>query len=390
MKILIVLPRFPFPLEKGDKLRAFHQIRCLSEENEIYLCALSHNKVNDIYYDNLQPYCKEIRVFKLGKVSGALRALRNFFSIRSLQIGYWDSKCVRRKIRNYAAEIKPDVVYAQMVRTMGYISRMPYPKVLDYQDALSMNIERNMLKYRGLHYFILHYEFKMLRSAEYRACSLFDALTIISKPDAEAIPQRGHTHIDIIPNGVDFDYFRPLDIDKQYDIVFCGNMQYAPNIDASQFLIREIMPLVWKKHPEATVLLAGATPKAAVRKLAGPRVKITGWVDDIRQCYAHSRVFVAPMRIGSGMQNKLLEAMAIGTPCVTTELANASIGTKNGSEVLVGNTAESLADAIVQLLDDETKRCTIADNANRFVHEHFSWESECKALQKVFERVVNK
>ena len=109
MKILVILPRFPYPLEKGDKLRAYHQIRTLSVNNEVYLFALSHDRVEDMSIKEMRRYCKEIRVARLSKVGGALRVVRNLFGVRSLQIGYWDNGKARRELRQFEEQVKPDV-----------------------------------------------------------------------------------------------------------------------------------------------------------------------------------------------------------------------------------------------------------------------------------------
>ena len=388
MKILVILPRFPYPLEKGDKLRAYHQIRTLSANNEVYLFTLSHDRVEDMSVKEMRRYCKDIRIAHLSKFKGALRVIRNFFGARSLQIGYWDSSKARKQLRQFEAEVNPDVVYAQMIRTIKYAAHSQYPKVMDFQDALSMNYERRMQNYKGLHYFVLHYEFKMMRSAEYNACGIFDGLTIISDTDSQAIPQHKDTEIAVIRNGVDFDYFHQMDMEKRYEVVFCGNMQYKPNIDASRYLVNEVMPIVWRTHPNARVVLAGATPKASVRQLASDRVKVTGSVIDIRPFYAQSKVFVAPMRIGSGLQNKLLEAMSMGIPCVTTPLANDSLGATDGSEVLLGRDAGQLAAAIIRMLDNEALRLSIADNARQFVRQHFSWEATGQQLESVLKKAI--
>lgn len=396
MKILIVLPRFPYPLEKGDKLRAFNQIRQLSATNSIYLFALSHHAVSDTDMAYMKRYCQSIELCRLSRLGGALRALRNLFSGRSLQLGYWSGKRAERLYRRYEESVRPDVVYAQMVRTAFLVESSPRPKVLDYQDALSLNFLRRMEGRRGLSYFLLHYEFKMLRSAEYSATTTFDRLTVISSADRDAIPHRHTTHIDIVPNGVDLDYFNPQfsTPNPQHptpnSIVFCGNMQYTPNVQASNYLVREVMPLVWERYPDATLVLAGATPSASVRRLASRRVIVTGTVDDIRTYYASSMVFVAPMLSGTGMQNKILEAMAIGTPCVTTSLAASPIGATVGTHLLVGDNNEELAQAIITLLSDPRLRERMADNALHFVRDNFSWQSACQTLSSVLVDVASK
>ena len=175
-----------------------------------------------------------------------------------------------------------------------------------------------------------------------------------------------------------------MDTEKSYDVVFCGNMQYKPNVDASRFLVNNIMPIVWKRYPQTRVMLAGATPKPSVRQLAGNRVTVTGSVDDIRPCYAQSRIFIAPMRLGSGLQNKLLEAMSMGIPCITTPIANDSLHATDHHEVLIGTDAQQLADCIIQLLENPDLCKQLADNASVFVRQNFSWEASGLQLESIF------
>jgi len=393
MKILVVLPRFPWPLDKGDKLRAYHQVVELSKRHEIYLFAVSHRRVEPEHVKALEPYCRQIRAVRLNRLVCGFNILRNWFSSKSLQMGYWNTKRSKRACKAFAREVRPDVVYSQMVRTMPLVARLPYPKVMDFQDALSMNTERRMEQSRGLWHYLLHFEFKMLRSSEYKAFSVFDALTIISEVDSEAIPHKKNGEIHIVPNGVDFDYFsshassRYPALDSRFSVCFCGNMAYAPNVDAARYLVNDVMPLVWSRIPSATLLLAGADPKPSVRALASRLVTVSGRLDDIRGAYASSQIFVAPMRLGSGLQNKLLEAMAMGVPCVTTPIANTPLGAADGREILVGDTPGALAEAIVRLLESQSLREDIASAGNRFVTAHYSWSSAVEPLENILHAV---
>ena len=390
MKILVVLPRFPYPLEKGDKLRAFNLIKELSRRNEVILFCVSHTKVLPEHIEHLRPYCSVIKVVSSPRLVNYKNVLRNFIYTKSLQIGYWDSRKARRACRRLEQEVKPDVIFSQMVRTMPLVSRSVLPKVMDFQDALSMNIERRMEQARGLWRYILHFEFKMLRSSEYNSFKIFDDLTIISEVDSEAIPHKKSGDIHVIPNGVDFDYFKPIERVKEYDIVFCGNMRYEPNIRAAQYLAKQVMPLVWESFPEAKLLLAGANPKYNVSHLANDRITVTGPVEDIRECYASARIFAAPMQTGSGLQNKLLEAMAMQKPCVTTSLANAALGATSGDQLFVGDSKEDLAHWICLLLGTEDVRTRIAEEGNRFVRERYSWSAAVQPLEELFHAVVAK
>jgi glycosyltransferase involved in cell wall biosynthesis len=161
-------------------------------------------------------------------------------------------------------------------------------------------------------------------------------------------------------------------------------MGYPPNIDAARFIAEEIFPLVLKKFPKATLLLAGANPHAKVRELQSTNITVTGWLPDIRESYATSRIFIAPMRIGTGLQNKLLEAMAMELPCITSRLANQALGAKENKEILVGTTANDYANHIIRLLQDKNNAEILAENGHAFVKREFSWEGSTAGLEELF------
>jgi len=393
MKILVLAPRFPYPLDKGDKLRLYNQIVQLSQRHEIYLFALSHKGVGEQQLQALRPYCKDIKVGRLHPVATSMGVLLSFLKGNPLQLGWWSSCRLRKDFASFHNRVKPDVVYCQMVRTIPVASAVSGCKVLDFQDALSLNIHRRLTQTHGLLRPVLNYEYRALQRIEQQSLSMFDATTIISEPDRDvilnnnAITQSRNNTIDIVPNGVDFDFFTNKHINEPTDrhsIVFCGNMAYAPNVDAARYLVEDVMPIVWEKMPQATVLLAGADPKPAVRALASERVAVSGRLPDIRTAYASSQLFVAPMRIGSGLQNKLLEAMSMGLPCVTTSIANKPLGATSGEQILVGDTPAVLADNIVQLLVSEQLRYGIAAAGNSFVHQRYGWSAAVEPLERIF------
>ena len=389
MKILVVLPRFPHPLDKGDKLRAFHQIRCLSKTNDVYLFCTSHSWVNDEDFNAVKDICKDIEVVHPNKIVSAWNVVKAAFSARSLQVAYWTSKKTVKKFRKFEKKIQPDVLYCQMIRTMKWVGKSPTPKVLDFQDALSKNIERRMYHAGWFWRKVLHFEFKMVRSCEYDAFDIFDAFTIISETDKELIPHRRSNEIVVVPNGIDTEYFAPQEIAKKYDVVFCGNMNYPPNIDAARHLVKDIMPKVWEKHPEAHMLISGTNPAKEVKHLADERVTVTGWVDDIRNSYAQSKVFVAPMRMGSGMQNKLLEAMTMGLPCVTSKIASDALGIEADKHLIIGENSDDFAQKVVALLDNENYRAELGSEGNRFVCDKFNWERYNEILENALSNALN-
>ncbi len=383
MRIFVLLSRIPWPLEKGDKLRAFHQIRCLSKSNEIILCALNTDSSADKQkaFRALQPYCKSVNFIDLSKTAIVLNLLLAWISGKPLQTGYFYSHSAHKRINQLIKHHQPDIIYGQLLRVAEYIRYHKLPKVLDYQDVFSMGMHRRMLLASFFMKPFFKMEFKRLANYEAAVFDDFDLKTIISLPDRDLIQHTHKEEIIVIPNGVDHDYFIPRQMDKKYDVVFTGNMAYPPNVNAAVFLSQVIMPMVWKENPEAKLLIAGATPDRSVVNLANERIYVSGWMDDIRHAYAGSRVFVAPMQMGTGLQNKLLEAMSMQIPCVTTPLANDSLKAINEEHILVGETAAELSKAIIRLLTNPSFSDTIALNGHRFVNDFYNWESATARLE---------
>ena len=382
MKIFVLLPRIPWPLEKGDKLRAFNQIKQLAKNNEVILCALNDKKVNkENAFKALQPYCKSVNFIDLGKVSILFNLAMAFFKGIPIQCGYFYNKRAHKKIRKLIEKHQPDMLFGQLLRVAEYIRKEKTAKTIDYQDVFSMGMKR---RYEIAPFYlkpIFNMEYKRLRRYEHDIFNDFDVKTIISIPDRIHIDHPKKDEILIVPNGVDHEYYTPRESEKKYDIVFTGNMAYAPNVNAVEYLSNQILPIVWEKLPDAKLYVAGATPDPRVKKVASDKIIISGWIDDMRDAYAQSKIFIAPMRIGTGLQNKLLEAMSMRLPCITTTLANNSLHAEENKEILVGNNEQELAQHIITLLTDKEKADTLAQNGYDFVHRVYDWGMATKIME---------
>ena len=381
MKIFVLLPRFPYPLEKGDKLRAYNQLKYLSKNHEIHLCALSDIAIENKHLKPVESFCASVHIVKLNRFSITLNLICAFFSGKPLQVGYFFNRKAKKKIHHLIAEIKPDHIYCQLIRVAEYLKDIDIPKTLDYQDVFSKGVERRIQKSPFYWKPVLRMEYKRLLKYEHEAFSWFSNKTIISKPDRDFIPHPDKDKIEIVINGVDTDFFKPMTIEKEYDLVFIGNMGYPPNVNASEYLVKEILPIVQKTNPNIKLMLAGASPHHTVLALKGENVHVTGWVEDIRECYAKAKIFIAPMQIGTGLQNKLLEAMAMKIPSITSPLANFALEAKDGIEILVGNSPQKYADLIIQLLENDDQRKSIANNGYLFVHRNYNWDAATKKLE---------
>lgn len=380
---MILLSRIPYPLEKGDKLRAFNQIRYLSEKHEIILCALSDTRIDHKAYQILEEYCSSVNFFRLYKPGIFFNILRAFFNGKPFQTGYFYNRSIKKKILRLIQEHKPDHVFCQLIRTAEYIADLNISKTIDYQDAFSKGIERRMTEIPFFIRPVFRMEYKRLVSYERDVFDKFDNSLIISQADRDCIQHREKNKITIVPNGVDHEFFKPMIREKKYDLLFTGNMSYPPNISSVEYIIDKILPLLLKSNPGIRLLIAGASPVRHVRNYSSSDVTVTGWVDDIRECYAESRIFLAPMQIGTGMQNKILEAMSMKLPCITSRLANNAINAKEGEEILIGNTPEEYSDFITRLLHDQSFYHSISENAFSFVHRSFSWQESVSVIDRI-------
>jgi sugar transferase (PEP-CTERM/EpsH1 system associated) len=384
MKILYIVSRFPYPLEKGDKLRAYHQLKDLSKNNDLLLYALSDKNIDEKSIKHIEHFCKKVKVCRLSKASIFLNLLRTTFTRIPWQVGYFYSRTAQREIDSIISEYKPEHIFCQLIRTSEYAKRYTkIPKTLDYMDVFSKGIERRLPTVPSYLKPLYKTEQKRLAKYESSIFTYFDNKIIISEQDKDLIPHPDKNKIVVIPNGVDSNFFKSVEHTKEYDIIFNGNMSYPPNIESAEYLIRSILPLVIKKKPEIKVLISGANPSARVKALATGNVTVSGWVEDIRENFAKSKILVAPMFMSIGLQNKLLEAMALKIPCITSTLANNALHAKNGESILIADTPEEYATHISELLSDENKAHAIGLNGHSFVVENYSWERENQKLEAI-------
>jgi sugar transferase (PEP-CTERM/EpsH1 system associated) len=384
VKILAITSRVPWPLEKGDKLRAYHQIRELSRKHEVILCAMNDVELHPEAMQELNKICSEVHVYPITKMMIARNLASGLISGLPLQVAYFTDRGIKRSIDSLIQSAKPDRIFCQLIRTAEYARHhRSIPSTLDYMDVFSKGIERRIDKVGALRKFPFKLEWKRLLKYEEAVFADFDAHTIISKQDRMFLPAKERERIRVIPNGVDTVFFHPMNAVKDFQLLFNGNMNYPPNIESAVYIVEKILPIVWRSRPEVRLLISGATPAERVRSLASERVVISGWVDDIRQSFARSTMLVAPMQSSIGLQNKLLEAMAMQVPCITSELSNNAIQAIPDKEILVADRPDQYAAHILSLLADPQKAETIARNGRELVLERFSWEQTCAELEEV-------
>ena len=250
MKIMVLLSRIPYPLDKGDKLRAFHQIKNLSKNHEIVLCALSESNIHPDAYESLKKYCSSVKFIELSRFRIYLNIFLCFFQDKPFQVAYFYSNKVQKTINNLIKDSKPDHLYCQLIRMAEYVKGNKTPKTLDYMDALSKGIKRRVETSPFYLRWILKLEGKRVMRYEHHIFKHFNFKTIISEQDQNLIIHPINNRIEIVSNGIDSDYFVPRETAIEYDILFAGNMSYPPNIEGASYIAKEILPIVKEKYPK--------------------------------------------------------------------------------------------------------------------------------------------
>jgi sugar transferase (PEP-CTERM/EpsH1 system associated) len=382
MKLVVLTSRIPYPLEKGDKLRVFHQIKHLAQSHEVCLICLndSSEKIDTTVLENL---VSEFHVITLSKWKIPFRMFFALFHKLPFQVTYFLELKNKKTIESIIQNFKAEHIYCQLIRTSEYVKDLfQFEKSIDYMDAFSAAALRRAQTTNGLQKVFWKIENERVKNYERSIFDYFNHHSIISSQDRNLLAIPSNKKITIVPNGVDTAHFKNPNRIKKYDLVFAGNMNYPPNIAAAIFLATAILPKVHAQFPKVTLLIAGANPSSDVLNLANEKVTVSGWMNDIRDAYCESRIFIAPMFIGAGMQNKILEAMSSELPVITTSLAAQAFPEKNQSKLIEANSPFEFAKAIQYYLLNENAQVSDGKNNRLYVEEKYSWKISNKKLDQ--------
>lgn len=393
MNILFVANRFPYPPYRGDKLKIFNLAKRLAADNNLYLITFIQDKKDYQYIGELEKIFKKIELVYLPKYLSVLKCGIKIFSSKPFQIIYFESSEFRDKLMSFLSENKVDVIHTQHLRMSQYTSGLKdYKKILDLPDAYSLYWERRTKMKSSFLKKIFHkVEFKKVLKYE-ETIKRFDLNLVCSEEDKEfLIDKHKISYIDILPNGVDLSSFRNDSHDYSIEnrIIFTGNMDYFPNIDAVQYFVKEILPSVREKYPSIKFYIVGQKPVEAVKNLASDNVIVTGFVEDLGAEYIKSTIAVSPIRFGAGTMNKVLEPMAMGIPVVCTEIGFKGLGVKSGEGVLLGKTKEEFTQHILNLLSSRELRETTGKMGRKVIYENYDWDIIAKKLFNYFSSVMN-
>jgi len=390
--LLFLSHRIPYPPDKGDKIRAWHFLRHLATRYRVHLACFVDDPEDAQFVPKLQEICASVCWRPLVPLRAKLRSLPGILSGAPLTRGYFRDRCLKKAIDRIVVQHRPQRFFVFSSAMAPYVERHHAARqVIDMVDVDSEKWRHYAKGTSGLPRIVYAREARTLLALERRAATSADSILFVSRPEADLfrrLAPEAASRIFGINNGVDSVYFDPA---RRFAnpfagtpaIAFVGTMNYRPNIDAVVWFVHEVMPGLRHLADRPSFWIVGSNPGAAVQRLACADIHVTGRVEDVRPYLAHAAAVVAPLRIACGIQNKVLEAMAMAAPVIVTPQAREGLEACGDDELIEANTAQAFADVIRRLLIEGG--AAIGGRARERVRRDFSWESSFEALDAQLE-----
>ncbi len=392
MKILFLANRVPYPPYRGDKLKIYNLARRLKNRHELHLLTFAQTAEDMGYKKELERIFASVHFVYLPKWKSALQCLSAVWDSKPLQVLYFQSPELQRQLDKMLAEHNYDAVHVQHLRMSPYLAgRQDIPRILDLPDAFSLYWERRKTVKRNLPTTIFE-NVEQRRVLKYeKVLEDYNLALTCSAEDLAYLEKTHHTgNLRLLPNGVDLDTFAPRNHDYSHNntLLFTGNMDYAPNVDAVVYFTQTILPLIHAKMPGVQFIIAGQRPVSKVTELAGDKVNVTGFVKDLAAAYNDASVVVAPLRFGAGTQNKVLEAMAMGVPVVCSHIGFGGLGINSGEGAIMQTEPRAFADSVISLLASQELRQKVGAAGMQVIKSRYDWDIIAGTLEKYLEVVA--
>jgi sugar transferase (PEP-CTERM/EpsH1 system associated) len=387
MKVLFVCHRLPFPPQRGGKIRPFNIIRHLSQRHEVTVASLARTKDELEAGAGLRNYCSNVIAETISAPAALGRMVARLPTPTPSSMGYFYSPALAKRVTAELAKTRFDFVFVHCAFVAGYVAHVTSArKLLDFGDMDSQKwlaYAKNRAFPMSLGYYL---DGTKLRRAEARLARKFDVCTCTTRAELEVLQSYGTgVPADWFPNGVDTEYFKPAEAPYRPDSVcFVGRMDYYPNQEGVIDFCRDVLPLIRARRPGVTLEIVGAEPPAKIRELGRlPGVTVTGSVPDVRPYALASAVSIAPLKIARGTQNKILEAMAMGVPTVSSAAAAGGVDGEPGRNLLTAGTPREFADAVLYVLENPAERKRLSEAARERVLSHHSWNQSMAKLDRI-------
>lgn len=387
--MLYVTHRVPYPPDKGDRIRNYYLLQYLSQRASIHLATLADEPVSKEAFEALGRLCHRIEIVPQGRLERRVRAASSLLMGGTASEGAFSSSRLRSTLRSWAQNTRFQAVFASASSVADYL-RLPelrgIPAIVDLVDVDSQKWLDYARTGRGLSRWIYATEGNRLRRLESALADWVHAVTLVSQNEVEIYRRfQPGASVHAIPNGVDLDYFSPMPAADDSGCVFVGALDYRPNVDGIVWFCNEVWPEVRLRRPDARLALVGRRPVAAIQRLnAIAGVTVVGQVPDVRPYLGSATIAVVPLQIARGVQNKILEALAMGKPVVASPEAVEGLGVTSGSQLMVAEHSLDWVELITRLLEDDGTRRTLALAGRQYVEQEHRWEQCLKPIEALF------
>ncbi len=392
-EILFLAHRIPYPPDKGDKIRSWRLLKHLMQSYAVHLACFVDEPRDFAHAEFLRSICASTTLIALNPQAAKAKSLSGYLTDEPLSMAYYRSKAMQQAVD--AARARPLVAEVVFSSGMAQYVEKPFPdrkRIIDFCDADSEKWRQYAQDAAPPLRWIFAREGRLLARAETEIANWADTSFAITPAEAAIFNRRQalKKDVDWWSNGVDTDYFDPTvafdELSTAADVVFVGAMDYRANVKAVAYFAEAVWPLILQSAPHARFAIVGANPVGRIRALDGRnRISVAGRVDDVRPWLGQAKTVVAPLRVARGIQNKVLEAMAMARPVVATTAAATGLGVTAGENILIADKAETMAQDIVSLLEGGDKRRQLGVAARRMVCERYRWGEQLKRFDLVLD-----
>jgi sugar transferase (PEP-CTERM/EpsH1 system associated) len=408
MRILFIVPYVPNLI----RVRPYNLINKLSERgHRVTVLTLWTNRRDLIDIEQLNNYCHQVHAVHLPRYQSIWNCLRALPSDVPLQAVYcWEPEATQVLMRLLGQENgrrSYDLIHVEHLRGARYglwlkqylFERdLAKPMVWDSVDCISLLFQKASAHSSNVLYrWLTGFERGRTERYERKLLDQFNQILVTSQEDLQALTalqseSSDSSKVSVLENGVDLKFFSPEGLQARdgATLLISGKMSYHANVSMTMYFVKDILPRIWAKRAEVRLLIVGKDPAGEIRSLAKhPNIQVTGTVPDIRPYFNKAAIAVVPLTYGVGIQNKVLEAMAMGTPVISTSQAVRALAVQPGREVVVADGEQEFADVVIDLLDDPAARTRLARNGRHFVEEHHGWGKITRRLEEIYYGILN-
>lgn len=399
MNLLFLALEPPYPPNDGGRIRTFNILKEVARQHKITLVTFADPVRDGERLEPLREFCSEVLAVHrpTPPQRNLIDKLRDLRARYPVALAEYASIEMQAALKRLADSGRFEVAHVDQIYLAQYADDLaPLPAVLTHHNVEAIG-QRRALQSRCDRYsprwWAAWLEYRRWRRFELATSRRFDALAVVSPQ--EAVYFKTHVtdvSIFIVPNGVDTSYFQPMhQPTNETTLLYTGRMDYLPNVDAMLWFCQEILPLIRGKQPQATLTIVGRDPVPEVQALANlPGVIVTGTVTDVRPYFTQAAVYITPLRLGAGTRLKVLEAMAMGIPVVSTRLGCEGLEVSSGEDIVIADEAECFAAEVVRLLGDTTAQTVLSGRARQTVEQRYDWAAIAREQERAYELVISR